>query len=92
VEEAVTVGSLVRIMAFQNDAARLSEIRLAENSPANGLTITALNLPRESTIVAVVREGKLIFPRGDVVLYGGDEVLVLAMVECEDEVRKVLVG
>jgi len=92
VEEAVTVGSLVRIMAFQNDAARLSEIRLAENSPANGLTITALNLPRESTIVAVVREGKLIFPRGDVVLYGGDEVLVLAMVESEDEVRKALVG
>lgn len=92
VEEAVTVGSLVRIMAFQNDAARLSEIRLAESSPANGSTIIDLNLPRESTIVAVVREGKLIFPRGDVVLYGGDEVLVLAMVESEDEVRKALVG
>jgi len=26
VEEAVTVGSLVRIMTFENDAARLSEI------------------------------------------------------------------
>ena len=31
-------------------------------------------------------------PAGDVSLYGGDEVMVLAMVDCEDEVRKVLIG
>jgi trk system potassium uptake protein TrkA len=92
VEEAVTVGSLVRIMTFENDAARLSEIRLAESSPANGVSIANLGLPRESTIVAVVREGKVIFPRGDVTLGAGDEVLVLAVAECEDAVRKVLVG
>jgi len=92
VEEAVTVGSLVRIMTFENDAARLSEIRLADSSPANGVTIANLGLPRESTIVAVVRDGKVIFPRGDVTLGGGDEVMVLAMAECEDAVRRVLVG
>ena len=92
VEEAVTVGSLVRIMTFENDAARLSEIRLAESSPANGVSIANLGLPRESTIVAVVRDGKVIFPRGDVTLGAGDEVLVLAVAECEDAVRKVLVG
>lgn len=92
VEEAVTVGSLVRIMAFQNDTARLSEIRLADTSPADGRSIESLELPRESTIVAVVRDGKVIFPRGDVTLSAGDEVLVLAMVETEDAVRKALVG
>ena len=80
VEEAVTVGSLVRIMTF------------AESSPANGVSIANLGLPRESTIVAVVRDGKVIFPRGDVTLGAGDEVLVLAVAECEDAVRKVLVG
>jgi trk system potassium uptake protein len=92
VEEAVTVGSLVRIMAFENDSARLSEIRLADNSPANGVEIRELDLPRESTVVAVVRDGKVIFPRGEVRLGAGDEVLVLAMVESEDQVRRVLVG
>lgn len=92
VEEAVTVGSLVRIMAFQNDSARLSEIRLADDSPANGVRIADLKLPRESTVVAVVRDGKVIFPRGDVSLSAGDEVLILAMVETEDAVREILVG
>ena len=92
VEEAVTVGSLVRIMAFENDTARLSEIRLAANSPADGRTIEDLALPRESTIVAVVRDGTVIFPRGDVALSAGDEVLVLAVVDAEDSVRRALIG
>ena len=92
VEEAVTVGSLVRLMAFEDDSARLSEIRLAENSPACGRPIADLQLPRESTIVAIVRNGKVVMPGGDVALYGGDEVMVLAMVDCEDDVRRALIG
>ena len=31
-------------------------------------------------------------PGGDVALFGGDEVVVLAMIDVEDEVRKVLIG
>jgi trk system potassium uptake protein TrkA len=92
VEEAVTVGSLVRLMSFGDNAARLSEIRLAESSPANGKRIADLELPRESTIVAILREGKVVMPGGDVALYAGDEVMVLAMVDCEDRVRAVLIG
>ncbi|CAB4370566.1 MAG: TrkA family potassium uptake protein [Actinobacteria bacterium] len=92
VEEAVTVGSLVRIMSFENDSARLSEIRLADSSPANGVMIENLGLPREATIVAIVRDSKVVFPHSDVTLGVGDEVMVLAMAECEDAVRKILVG
>ena len=92
VEEAVTVGSLVNIMSFADASARLSEIRLADTSPACGIRLEALGLPRESTIVAIVREGKVVMPGGDVALFGGDEVVVLAMIDVEDEVRKVLIG
>ena len=92
VEEAVTVGSLVRILSFENDSARLSEIRLADSSPANGVMIENLGLPREAAIVAIVRDSKVVFPHSDVTLGAGDEVMVLAMAECEDAVRKILVG
>lgn len=92
VEEAVTVGSLVNIMSFADASARLSEIRLADSSPACGVPLSELRLPRESTVVAILREGKVVMPAGDVALFSGDEVVVLAMVEVEDEVRRALIG
>jgi trk system potassium uptake protein TrkA len=92
VEEAVSVGSLVRLLSFENDRARLSEVTLAPNSPAEGIRIQDLGLPRDSTVVAVLRSDHLVVPRGDTVLGAGDEVLVLATVDAEDEVRRLLVG
>ena len=92
VEEAVSVGSLVRLLSFENDRARLSEVTLAPDSPAEGVEIRNLDLPRDSTVVAVLRQDHLVVPRGDTVLGAGDEVLVLATVDAEDAVRRLLVG
>ena len=39
VEEAVSVGSLVRLLAFEGGRVRLSEVTLAEESPAGGKEI-----------------------------------------------------
>jgi trk system potassium uptake protein TrkA len=92
VEEAVSVGSLVRLLQFEGGQARLVEVTLAENSPAVGNRIADLEPPRESTFVAVVREGHLIVPRGDTQFEAGDEVLALVTPESEEEVRKILTG
>jgi len=92
VEEAVSVGSLVRLLQFEKGAANLVEVTLAEDSPALSATVAELDFPREATIVAVVREGRLIVPRGDTLLVEGDEVLVLSTEDAEERVQQVLVG
>ncbi|MEQ1874003.1 MAG: TrkA family potassium uptake protein [Ilumatobacteraceae bacterium] len=92
VEEAVTVGSFVRLLSLEGGKARLAEVTLAANSPAIGKELSDLGLPRESTVVAVLRDGHVVVPRGDTVLNGGDEVLVLVTGGVEDDVRKALVG
>lgn len=92
VEEAVSVGSLVRLLSFENDRVRLSEVTLAPDSPAEGRDIKSLALPRDSTVVAILRQDHVVVPRGDTVLSEGDEVLVLVTNDSEDEVRRVLVG
>jgi trk system potassium uptake protein TrkA len=92
VEEAVSVGSLVRLLSFSNDKARLSEVKLASNSPANGKQIVDLGFPRDSTVVAVLRDEKVVVPRGDTQLNEGDEVMVLVTRESEDRVRNLLIG
>jgi trk system potassium uptake protein TrkA len=90
VEEAVSVGSLVRLLQFQD--ARLVEVTLAEGSPAAGRAISELGVPRDATIVAVIRERHVIVPRGETMVETGDEVLVLVTPESEDEVKALLVG
>ncbi len=92
VEEAVSVGSLVRLLQFEGGNAHLVEVTLAEDSPAAGVSVANLGVPRDATIVAVVRADHLIVPRGDTRLAAGDEVLVLITANAEDEVQRLLVG
>ena len=90
VEEAVTVGSFIRLLSFEGGRARLAEVRLPEHSPVDGKAIEDLGIPRDATIVAVLRNERLIVPRGDTMLRSGDEVVVLVTFESEDEVKRLL--
>jgi trk system potassium uptake protein TrkA len=51
-----------------------------------------MGVPRDATIVAVIRERHVIVPRGETVMEPGDEVLVLVTPESEEEVKALLVG
>ncbi len=92
VEEAVSVGSLVRLLQFEGGQARLVEVTLADDSPAAGRSIAELAVPRDATVVAVVRDGHVVVPRGDTVVNIGDEVLALVTPDSEDPVRSILIG
>src|SRR5207237_2929319 len=83
VEEAVSVGSLVRLLQFEGGEARLVEVTLADESPAASRTVADLSVPRDATLVAVVRDGHVVVPRGDTVLQIGDEVLALVTPDSE---------
>src|SRR5437588_12852575 len=91
-EEALSVGSLVRLLQLEKGRARLVEVTLAEDSPVIGPSIRELDIPRDSTFVAVVREDHVVVPRGDTVFQAGDEVIALVTPESEDEIRRILTG
>jgi trk system potassium uptake protein TrkA len=82
----------VRLLQFEGGEARLVEVTLADTSPAVDQAISELGVPRDATLVAVVREGHVVVPRGDTVLQAGDEVLALVTADSEDAVKGILVG
>lgn len=92
VEEAVSVGTLVRLLHFAEGKAGLVEVTLAEDSPAAGIQVADLGVPRDASIVTVVRERRVVVPRGDTVLEAGDEVIALVTEDSEDSMRALLVG
>jgi trk system potassium uptake protein TrkA len=92
VQEAVTVGSFVRLLAFEGGKAKLCEVTLADGSPAADKEIVELGFPRDATVVAILREERVVVPRGDTILRAADEVLVLVTQDSEEGVREILVG
>jgi trk system potassium uptake protein TrkA len=92
VEEAVSVGSLVRLLSFEGGRAGLVEVTLAPGSPAIDREIVELGFPRDSTVVAILRQDHVVVPRGDTPLLEGDEVLVLVTPDSEEAVRQLLIG
>jgi trk system potassium uptake protein TrkA len=90
VEEAVEVGILVRLLQFQD--ARLVEVTLSDDSPALRQPIVDLGVPRDATVVAVIRERHVIVPRGETTMQPGDEVLILVTPESEEAVKSLFAG
>lgn len=92
VEEAVSVGDLVRLLNLEHGKVSLLELTLDESSPAAGKTVGDLALPPDCSLVAVVRDRHVISPSGETPLKGGDEVLALAAPEAEGDLLRLLGG
>jgi len=90
VEEAVTVGDLVRLMTFRHGQANLVEITLAEGTPYVGRTVGDLSLPRDAVLVTILRGKRVIVPTPDEPLEAADELLFVAAEEVEEELQLLL--
>lgn len=91
VEEAVSVGTIVRLLQVAGGKARLVEVTLVDDSPVLGRSIVDVGFPRGASVVAIVRAGDVVVPRGDTSFHVGDEVIVLVTDEAEAEVTELLV-
>jgi trk system potassium uptake protein TrkA len=92
VEEAVSIGSLVRLLQLGGGRARLVEITLPPDSPILGRTIAQAGVPRGASVVAIIRSGDVVVPRGDTMFHTSDEVLLLVDNESEREITTLLLG
>jgi len=85
VEEAVSVGDLVRLMTFRQGQANLVELTLPANTPLAGKPVRKLALPRDAALVAILRGKRVIVPQSDDSIEGGDELVFIAPEETEDD-------
>lgn len=90
VEEAVTVGDLVRLLTFKKGRTNLVEMTLPESSPAVGRRIGDINWPGETVLTAIIRDGRGMGPDRDGALEAGDELLFLIDPDHEVELSRFL--
>ncbi|MFJ8041634.1 potassium channel family protein [Kitasatospora sp. NPDC096147] len=90
VEEAVSVGDLVRLMRFSQGNANLVELTLADDAALVGTRVGAVSWPADTALVTIIREGRVLVPGKDDTLDGGDELLFVAAQEREEELEELL--
>lgn len=90
VEEAVTVGDLVRLFTFRQSNANLVELTLAPDSPVVGMRVGAVAWPPDSSLVAILRGRQVIAPSPDDPLEIGDELLFVAASDQEEAIQELL--
>src|SRR3954465_1306942 len=90
IEEAVSVGDLVRLMPFRQSNANLVELTLPAETPLAGKPVSDLSLPRDSALVTILRGDRVIVPQPEDPLEPGDELLFVATADVEPEIRTAL--
>lgn len=90
VEEAVTVGELVRLFTFQRGRANLVELTMPDDSPRVGQRVRDIALPGDAVLVAIIRDGQGRPPVREAALEAGDELLFIVSPDHEPELLDVL--
>ena len=83
VEEAVSVGDVVRLFSLRRGEANLVEITLPDGAASVGKTVQEIALPSGASLAAIVRDGRVISPHAHDMYAAGDELLFVATSDAE---------
>jgi trk system potassium uptake protein len=90
VEEAVSVGDLVRLMTFGQSEASLVELTMPDEAPLVGERVGSIDWPLDTALVAILREGRVLVPHPDDPLQAGDELFFVTSEDVEEELARLL--
>ena len=90
VEEAVSVGDLVRLMTFGQSEASLVELTMPDDAPLVGQRVGAIEWPTDTSLVAILREGRVLVPQPDDPLQAGDELFFVTSEDVEEALAHLL--
>ena len=90
VEEAVSVGDLVRLFSFRQGQANLVEVTLSSQSRLAGTRVGDVAWPSDVALVTIVRGTRVIAPSPDDTVEVGDELLFVAAPDQEEALREIV--
>jgi trk system potassium uptake protein TrkA len=90
VEEAVSVGDLIRLMTFRQSDATLVEMTMPADAPLAGQRVGGIEWPADTALVAILRDSRVIVPSPDDPLEAGDELLFVTSQEVEADLARLL--
>lgn len=78
VEEAVNVGQIVRLLPLRRKGTDFVSLTLPDITPLAGRLVKSIQLPRDTALVAVVRESSVLAPQEGDTFEPADELVFVA--------------
>lgn len=90
VEEEMSLGDMMTLLKLRRGAYSVVEEKLPRGARAIGVALKDLHLPDSCSIAAIIRDGKIVIPRGITTLQEGDEVLAVVDAEGARQLSRLL--
>jgi trk system potassium uptake protein TrkA len=87
IAEEMSLGDMMTLLKLRRGDYSLVEEKLPAGSPMLAAPLCDLGLPETSVIAAVIRNGRVLVPRGNMRFEVGDEVLAVVGNEARDALR-----
>jgi len=87
--EEMSMGDMMTLLKLRRGLYSLVEEKLVPGSKSVGVALKDLPIPRTCVIAAVMRNGTIVTPRGDLVFEAGDEVLAVVDDPSKEILRQV---
>jgi len=92
IEEEMSLGDMMTLLKLRRGDYSLVEEKIPEGARAIGIAIKDLDLPETCVIAAIIRDGKVVVPRGASVLEPDDEVLAVTDRQGAEQLAALFTG
>ncbi len=92
IAQFVKRGAVISTESLGFTGSEIMQLRVAPGCKWAGRTLGELDFPRDAVVAAVLKQGRVVTPRGDTTLATGDEVVVFALQGAEEKVADFFAG
>jgi trk system potassium uptake protein len=92
IENELPINDIKTLSLFQKSDIEIIETELKASCPILNLPIRKLDFPEECVLIAIIRDDKVFFPKGETVLQPKDKVFALAKHESVNQLKDILLG
>jgi trk system potassium uptake protein TrkA len=90
IQEEMSLGDMLTLLKFRRGDYSLVEEKIPPGARAVGIPLKDLGLSDECVIAAIIRQGKVVVPRGLSIMEVGDEVLAISNQEGVEQLKELL--
>jgi len=92
IEHEMAKGDIKTLLTFDRSDIAIVEVDVDKSSPALHKRIRDLALPGNCVLAAIIRQGRIIFPKGDITIEKNDAIIALTTEDNQNELTNILLG